>query len=120
MQENTHSTLKLFLIISQIMGYFPVQGLSENNSQFLKFSWFSFKTIYSLLLLLFSVFVTLLIIICRLTDQVLYIEVAISGKRFFTVRKKAILTIAGIVATYQLVLKQLNTQIIPKLMLVLI
>ncbi|KAJ3654544.1 hypothetical protein Zmor_013723 [Zophobas morio] len=51
--------------------------------------------------------------ICRLTDQVLYIEVAISGKRFFTVRKKAILTIAGIVATYQLVLKQLNTQIIP-------
>ncbi|KAJ3654543.1 hypothetical protein Zmor_013722 [Zophobas morio] len=51
--------------------------------------------------------------ISRLTDQVLYIEIALSGKRFFTVRKRAVLTIAGIVATYQLVLNQLNTQIVP-------
>ncbi|KAJ3654542.1 hypothetical protein Zmor_013721 [Zophobas morio] len=51
--------------------------------------------------------------ICRLTNQVLYVEIAITGSRFFTVRKRTVLTIAGFVATYQLVLKHLNTQIIP-------
>ncbi|XP_049799629.1 gustatory receptor for sugar taste 64f-like [Schistocerca nitens] len=44
----------------------------------------------------------------RLMDQVIWDEVAFTGLKFFSITRKLILTVAGTIATYEVVLLQLN------------
>lgn len=63
--SNTMKSVKVNLIILQIFGYMPLNGITSSNPQSLKFTWFSWKILYAgcnVLLLLFRLVLSLLAI----------------------------------------------------------
>ncbi|KYB27367.1 hypothetical protein TcasGA2_TC033212 [Tribolium castaneum] len=54
-KENVHKSLKSIIVIAQIFGYFPVQGVLSNEPIFLNFSWFSLRVVSSLVTIITGV-----------------------------------------------------------------
>lgn len=58
-QNNFHKSLRFLFVIAQIFGYFPVQGVSEQNVTGIHFSWFSLRVLSSFITLFLGFIVIL-------------------------------------------------------------
>lgn len=56
----THRSIKFVIIMAQIFGLMPVNGVISNNPSYLRFTYRSFKFVYSTLFLIGSIAVALI------------------------------------------------------------
>lgn len=75
-EEQIHQLFRGPLLILQIFGFMPVQGILKLSSTSLKFSWYGFRTIYALLTLsgfLFFIFI-ITMRICQMEITMIQIQ----------------------------------------------
>lgn len=58
-QPNMHKSLRFIFVIAQVFGYFPVQGVMDNDVRKIGFTWFSLRVVSSILTAMLGIIVTL-------------------------------------------------------------
>lgn len=75
-EKSFHKSIAFVLLLAQCFGQLPVQGILCNDVQSLRFSWKSWRTVYSILICVGAAFISLMQIASLLTKGMNLFEIS--------------------------------------------